>query len=434
MKLKGLKLDPKKAYYRQLFFFLMTVFALSFLGVLLFTGGYSIRGLLASDRYGSFMEFFNKLILSGGDSYRSGSVTAPFALLFYRCLLLFVPGSVIDRYVPSRVSSAYPAEVKIYQEFNYPFILFSVIAIFLLFFALKALKKGSGCERFAFIFFIFLSSPMLFGFERGSDVVITVALCALFIGGKDSEKKIVRNLSLAALGVAGALAVYPLLFCILLLKKKRFIDAGKVLAVFVVLTVPALFIVGGGFAGAAKYIANIIAVWKENSLLLTGQLNFSKCLINLFAGTSASNGLLFAAGNIFACVIGVLALAAAFLAKKEWQTAALVCGLIAGLAPLCETHLLAFFAIPLAMFLDAEDANAPASYVTLILLTLTQALVVSPDAAVHGYTRMFVTRLTGYGTLVLVVLVAATAAADFAKGLYRARKGDAAEGIGGKAQ
>ncbi len=432
MKLPFLKIDPKKTYYRQLFFFLMTVFSLSFLGVLLFSGGYSMRGLLDPDRNGSFMEFFNKLILSGGDTYGSGSVTAPFAVLFYRCLLLFVPGSVIDKYVPSRASSGYPNEVKIYQQFNFPFILFSVTSIFLLFFALKSLKKGNGCERFFFIFFIFLSSPMLFSFERGGDVILPLGLCALFFAAKDSEKKLVRNLALIALGVACAFGIYPLLFCLLLLNKKKFRDTGIVLAVFAVLTLPALFIVGGGFGGAGRYISNLIGVWKESGLALLGTLNFSGCAVNLFAGSSLSNGALLAVGNVFACVIGVFALAAVFFAKKEWQTVTLICGLIAGLSPVSGTQLLVFFAIPLALLIDGEDANRPVSYISLVLLTLTQALIVSPDITAHSYTRMFATRIASYGMLALVILTAVVSAADFAKDL-RGKKA-AGDDIGGKVQ
>lgn len=419
MKIPGLQFDPKKTYYKQLFFFLMTVFALSFFLVLLISGGYSMRGLLAADTNGSFMDFFSKMILSGENAYASEAVAAPFALLFYRGLLVLVSNILISNYIPSLASSSFPASIKMYQEFNFPFILYSLLLLVLLFFALRGLKKGCNAEKYALIFIIFLSAPMLFAFERGSDTVLTLALLLFFFAGKDSEKKLIANLSLLSLGIACAFSLYPLLFCIVLLRKKRFLDTLKVFGVCLVLTVPALFIVGGGFSGAMQLAKNLINAWTGNMLVLSGQLSFPKCAVNLFADTRLPNETLVLIGNVFALVTGIIVLTGALLAKKEWQQTALICGLIFGLSPLCEANLLILFAIPTVLLLDTEKTNSAVSYVSLLFLILTQALIVSPDVTSRSYTRMFVTRLTSYGVLVFVLLLTAVSVVDSVKGLSK---------------
>ncbi len=406
MKKPLLRPGSEKTFHKQLYLFLMTVFAVSFFLVLILSGGYSMRGLLAADRNNSFMDFFNKLILSGGDPYAAGSLSAPFALLFYRGLLAFVPQSLLDKLVPSPSSSAFSPSVKIYQQFYFPFILYAVVTLTLLFFALRAIKKGSPVERFAYIFLTFLSAPMLFAFERGCDVVLTLALTALFFAGKNSESKIVKNLAMVSLGFACAFSFYPLLFLLPLLKKKRFWDAAKVFLVCLVLTAPAVFVVGSGIEGFGLYFSNVINSWRENSLSLLGHLSFSKSLVALLSGTSLSAQSLATAGDVFAAVIGVVVLFGAVTAKKEWQQTALICVLIAGISPIADTCSLVFFAIPAAMLMDCDEKCSVVSCISLGLVTLTQALIPSPDVASRSYTRLFITRVTGYGILVLAVLLA----------------------------
>ena len=415
MKNSLLKPEPGKTLYKQLFYFLTAVFALSFFVVLLASGGYSMRGLLDPDRSGTFMEFFNNLILSDKEPYKSGSLTPPFAILLYRGLLTFVSPATLKTIVKSPSSSSFSPLVKTYQQFYFPFIVFALLSLCLLFFALRALKSGCVGEKIGFIFAVFLSAPMLFALERGSDVVLTLGLVALFFAGKDSEKKLTRNLSLAALGVACAFGFYPLLFCIALAGKKRFIDILKVFGVFITLTVPALFIVGGGIGGAGLYVRNLVNVWKDNSLNVLGQLNFSGDLVYLLSGTGASNGALTLAGTLFAAAAGLLTLAGAILAKKDWQSTALICCLICGISPLCDTSLLVFFAIPISMILDGETENSAVTYISLTLTVLTQALIVSPDISVRSYTRAFITRISGFSVLALALLLFAVSISDLIK-------------------
>ncbi|MCR5694148.1 MAG: DUF2029 domain-containing protein [Clostridia bacterium] len=400
-----LKLDPKKTYYKQLCYFLMTVFALSFFIVLLASGGYSMRGLLYPDRSSSLMEFFNKIILSGKDPYSFGSVDPPFAILVYRALLMLVPSKTISTLDKSPASSAFTTAVKTYQQFYFPFILYAITALTLLFFSLRALKAGKPTERFGFIFMSFLSAPMLFAFERGSDIVLTMALVTLFYAEKGSEKKAGRLVAAGALGVACAFSLYPVLFCLTLLRKKRYREVLEVGIIFTLLTVPSVFVVGGGISGAAQFVSNLVSEAKANSLALLGQLNFAKDFIYVFSGTPIPGRILALVFNVLAGIFGLFMLAGAFLAKKEWHSVALICGVLCGLSPFCETSLLMFFAIPLAMLLDEENENSVASYVCAALLTLTQALIVSPDISSRNYTRMFITRLSSYSMLALSILL-----------------------------
>ena len=408
----SLKKDGNKTYYKIIFYFLSGVFAASFFILLLTTGGYAARGILFASREQTFMDFFNSLLSASDNPYEHYSFYPPFAMLFYKLLLLMVPQKVLDRVVVSRAATSFSPDAKLFQQLYFPFILYSLLTVILLFFVLKSAKSGALGEKIAFTFLAFTSAPMLFMLERANNIVIPLFLLIWFVKNKDSESRLRRELALAALGVAAAFKIYPIVFCALLLHEKRVKDILKAAAYFLVLTLPPLFIFFGGFGSIKLIFGNLAIYGGKHGLAIGSQLNFAKTVIFPFTFSSLSSELLLSIGHAFKVIVTVFACIGAVFAKKEWQRAALVCCLIYGYPGACSTYLLTLFIIPIMLLLDGENENSFVSYASLVLMTITQILLVVPDPFTCAFTRDVPTKVTSYAVLVLTALLSAKGCLD----------------------
>ena len=403
-----------RTYYKIVFYFLSGVFAASFFILLLTTGGYAARGILFASREQTFMDFFNSLLSTADDPYEHYSFYPPFAMLFYKLMLLMVPEKVLDRVIVSKAATSFSPDAKLFQQLYFPFILYSLLTVILLFFALRSAKSGALGERIAFVFLAFTSAPMLFMFERANNLIIPLFLLIFFVKNKNSEKMLRRELALAALGVAAAFKIYPLLFCALLLHEKRVKDILKVFLYFIVLTLPPLFLFFGGFGSIKLIFGNLAIYGGKHGLAIGSQLNFAKTVIFPFTFTKVSSRLLLSIGQSFKVVVTVFACIGAVFAKKEWQRAALVCCLIYGYPAACSTYLLTLFIIPIMLLLDNENENSFTGYASILLMTVTQLLIVIPDPFTGAFTRDVPTKITSYAILLLTVILSARGCLDLA--------------------
>ena len=118
------------------------------------------------------------------------------------------------------------------------FFIFLAMSIILLVMNKKLLRIENENSRILFNFFFILSAPIAFTIERGNIIIWAFAFTLVFIAFYDSESKMVREVSYIALAMAFAIKLYPAIFGILLLRKRRWIDAmrtglyGIVLLVF----------------------------------------------------------------------------------------------------------------------------------------------------------------------------------------------------------
>ncbi len=395
----------KKPIYKQIFYFAMGTFALSFFIVLLLTNGYSMRGLFVVGRNQTFMDFFNSLLYNITNPYEHLAFYPPLSNLMYKILLCIIPESELAKIVISTSATNYSPTVKTMQSFWIPFIIYTILTIVGLYFALKNYKKGTRAENLLFIALIFFSSPMLFLFERANNSIVALIFTICFMSSYESENKIARELSLVSLAIAISFKIYPVLFCAMLVNHKRLKDTFKVLAYVVVLTIVPMLILYGGF-GEIKYLVTNLQSFGNNTQLTVGtQLNFAKDLILPLYLTNLSNARLVAIGEAFKLVVTLFACFAALFAKKEWQRAALCCCIIFGYPATCTNYLLTFFIIPIIIILDTEEESHLITYISLILMTITQCLILSQNILTGEFSRDFATKYASYAVLLLTIIL-----------------------------
>lgn len=124
-----------------------------------------------------------------------------------------------------------------------PFLIFFTLCLVAQALLLASAVKGRDGVLFAIA--ATLSFPMIFLLERGNLALLSLLLLLWFACGLDAQDATVRESGLWALGAATALKIYPLLFCLPLIRARRWREVGRLLLyAFVLFLVPSFFFGG----------------------------------------------------------------------------------------------------------------------------------------------------------------------------------------------
>lgn len=195
------------------------------------TSGKSFRGMLFHNGIYTdwFMDFFNSIRDSAASNVYSerNSVYPPLAVAFFR---------FIGRMMPYREVALDPRNKYDMQQSQLAIMFYLLYVIIVVLFMYRSVLKTTLTDKRMristefFAFSMIASYPMIYCFERGNIVSAAVALTMFFVFFRNSDSKVVRELSYIALALAAGLKLYPAIFGVLLLFDKKFKDAGKLIA------------------------------------------------------------------------------------------------------------------------------------------------------------------------------------------------------------
>lgn len=161
------------------------------------------------------------------------SIYPPLMNMMYLVISRFLP------VLPARELAASAEGLKLYLTIQ---ILCSVAFLYGVWLNTRGLKDW---QRFLTAVVSALSLPLIFSFERGNSIVLVCALILFFIRLYRSENKWLRLLGLFLLAVAANMKFWPALFGLVLVREKRWKDAGICVAFGVILfAVPMMFYEG----------------------------------------------------------------------------------------------------------------------------------------------------------------------------------------------
>lgn len=145
-----------------------------------------------------------------------------------------------------------------------------------------SLKKGTKAEKIVFTISMLFTVPFLYQYERGNIIFLALCFTMLFFLWKDSENRILRELSFFSLAGAAGLKIYPAVFGLLLVREKRYKEAVR-LMIYGLISFFLPFLCFGSFLGnIKKMISNMKTVTAEFASVRVGcQLNYSATLKNL---------------------------------------------------------------------------------------------------------------------------------------------------------
>jgi len=191
----------------------------------------------------AFMDFFNSIrdAAQGGGAYTDrGIIYPPLADLIFLILSRLTPDYYNNTSAAERYSCWWtPACVIVLV-----LCLMAMIALYLI--VVNRVLRGhpARIRRVAAVATLF-SYPLMYMIERGNILFLTLVLVMLYAVWWDSEDKREREWALICLAAAAAIKLYPAIFGLLLLKRKRWREILRCIGYFLLLILIPSFFVGG---------------------------------------------------------------------------------------------------------------------------------------------------------------------------------------------
>lgn len=390
----------------------MAFFALLLILCILSTQGAAGHGLFFHDDSDTFMDHYNSMVYNEIDPYENKVIYPPLASLTYRLCLQLVPKDDYRTVVSDPTQKAQPRNIRIGQSFTFQYILFWGAALTLFFVSVDCLKKGKQSEKAAFTLLFLLSAPFLFMLERGNNILLPLAFSAFFLAFYDARNPFLREFALISLAVAAGYKIYPLVFCVLLLRGRQYrelLRTGLYCAVTLILP---FFLFYDGFTSMKLMLTNIAGFGNKRSSAanLDAQLDFQRIFYFLYTGTQKVTGITISEARVdqyaslFRYLLTGICLAGTLFLRKRWKTVMLCAMILYGYPGSCATYLLVFMMLGVILFLDEERERSVRNVLYLVLMTLTQIPLII--GAGSSWTRYWPTKITSLAVLALVLLTA----------------------------
>ena len=407
------ELSSNKDCIKKLFFIFMSAGFVCFLVTAVVTRGVSLNVLLFGDINPSlgginpyqdeFMDLFNSISHSTGKiPYENAPISPangpaiypPFAYLIYKFLALLIPYDVL-------VSGSHAIRSS---QMGLVILSFYIsISSMALYFIIAHNKKGTGIEKFVFSLLISLSFPFVFQIERANIIFIALIFLMLFIYGKDSENKIIRELSLVCLAISAAIKIYPAVFGLLLVKERRFKETLR-LVIYGVIGFFAPFFAFGGLRSISLFIESLSKLAEQFYKSFAYKVNFTNTVRLFFAAINKSSAWIDMAANILLIIIVVLIAISVFSIKSKWRVMTLLSLSTILIPSFSYFYTLIFMLPPLMFFLDTKEERKKIDYAYLVLFIL---LFIPLPIIEPLFSRFKVSQLLVVfeGSLVLALLV-----------------------------
>ena len=374
-------LEKTKAFFLESdtsFLFALSLIALGVIYwiIVLATHGLAMESYFSRDYHDLFMDYFNILPrVVNGDPYSFKSNYPPLILLIFSFLYRLIPGDyvIIDSY-----------SLREYTPAGIGFLFFILVCILGAFLCILAFSPKGHKGKYLFATAFVFSGPFLFALERGNFIILALVFLLSFLLLYDSEKLPLRIVAYFCLAVSAALKIYPAVFGLLVLLKKRFWEAG-LLAVLGVLVFFLPFFAFHGLGDFVRMMDYIRELGEYQALTNLGSAHgFS--FLNLFSiAAELSGGTIVITPLVAGIVAAVFTLPLFFLAETDYQRTLSWVMLCIWVPTFSYTYTLIFFVVPLLYLLKEE----PKLNWTNVLPFICLLLILTPMAlpAVFNYSR-----------------------------------------------
>lgn len=356
---------------RRIFFGILLGGVISSLLYGIATSGGNHYGLLFSDVNDSFMDFYNPVYHAAqADPYIDVDRIYPaLAYVFYFLLSLFIPREAL---------ALGGKAVRRNQNAQILFILYVIVVAIALGVLLYRLIQGRRREKITLLALLFLSAPFIFVYERGNIIVVSLIFSTLFLMLKDAPDRRHRELALFCLAVSAALKIYPAVLGLLLLKDKRYREAGRC-ALYGAILFVAPFLLMGGLDKIPVMLGNLMA-GSANTLSLENGFGYKVNISNLVSILAGLFGVfdtsVIQVGSYIAYGLLLISLVVAFFLKSKWRTIALLSLLMAGIPGFSFIYSLIFMAVPCILFLNGQEGYRKMDYIYATLFAALFGLFV----------------------------------------------------------
>lgn len=294
--------------------------------------------------------------------YKTAATNTPFSHLIYFILAQFLPPNLVLN--DSIVSYG---QIMHDQTFMYLYLILIMFCVVLLYRMNRSVLRNNGLnmrdEIVAFLFAV--SYPAIFCIEKGNITSFSIVLVMIFITLRNSEKHLIKELSLLAIAASAAITPYTLIFALLLFEEKSKQAALKfartVLYFLILFITPAVFT---GFGNILTYAKAFVSVSADG--FIPGNMS----IVNLLHFFGISNTIVIYAIIFLTDAIAVLAM---MMLPGMWQKTAAATYIILNVFAFSDASSAMFVFIPL-VFLFAQKEQKASGWVFMI----TFALLITP--------------------------------------------------------
>lgn len=337
--------------------------ALFWLSMLL-TRSVWIDAYYIKDHTDTAMDWFNMLAVSARNIKEFYATKANYPALpfvFWRLMLGFMQRPVLPEY-----EDGFYLRAQMMAQLGY--ILFTMSCLLAIWECIQFLVQGTKLQKCIFAAALLFCGPMIFLLERGNILLLCLLFLLLFMALYDSEDKRLRYTSYICLSLAAAVKIYPAVFGVMVIKKKRYREAGILLGIGIaVFFLP--FLPLGGLSAISQWVHGVFSASEIASMQGYGY-NYSVAnLARLTFGRTGLNGIL---SPLLICAAGAVALIIFIASKEEWKqwfALVLICVWIPSFS-YTYTLVLLFLPIISCFGRDRPKTRFDDEYLTLFVITM----------------------------------------------------------------
>lgn len=326
-----------------------------------------------------FMDFFNinYYVADGQNPYlENESSYPPLILLIARFFALFADYSMGRQAARSSFTGTLSC------------IIFVVLTYSAITFCVYRLSKKVGFARKTSILLcviFLLSAPSLYLLERTNYMLVALLFSLLYFLLYDSDSKILRECSILCLAAAFAIKFYPIAFGILLFKDKRYFAIVRLAIYSVILFFVPFVFFSGGFSNISAFLSNLSSFSSWTTVF--DSYSVSQIIVsfaNMFVPFEPNEAVI-NISKIISYIFGILAVLAAFLAPKKWQSLLAATLAMVYLVTPAFMYIGTFFIIPLLFFLADEDKKKSDYAIMVLFIILLQPTYIGyiADGGLH---------------------------------------------------
>lgn len=309
-------------------------------------------------------DFFNVISYSQGlNTYKIESAERGYLPLSY--LIFFVFGKLMrfDGY-DGTIASLSPLELTVSG-------CIMALMITMLGIQLYDMLEKPKLYKFLISGILLVSGVMLFSYERGNIILLTVSGMLFFLVTYESDHKLLRELGYMSLAVAAALKGYPAILGLLLVYKRQWKETVRLLLYGILASFGPFLLMEGGLQG--------IRIWKSNVALNTATYEFvQQPKLGYHYFIAYGEGLILEQQerirNIWKPImygLSGIGIITGYFQKKKWMTVAMLTCIMLILPSNCGYYCLLYLFPVIILYFNERDKNwTDLIYLPLFLIML----------------------------------------------------------------
>lgn len=387
-----------------------------YFGFIILSRSMYLQSYMINDYFDGGMDYYNMLALLGdGDPYCKLANYPAMCFLILKFFYHVVPLNIA---CSDNGNSA--SFFRNYLPTQLPYMILIIIIILITYNLIIYFYKKNGIECSAIVpITLILSGPMMFAIERGNFILIAFVFSYIYIALYDNSNKYMRIIGYISLAIAASIKIYPAIFGILTLLKRRYKETLLLLLLGIVIFIMPFFAFNG--LDSLKSMLDGIAVSSELQGNFGCGYNFSLSnminIITILFSIDISNKVVISIKicTLLFCLIFIIA------SKEEWKKIYFISLIMIWTPEFSYTYTLIFLIIPFVMLLVQPNKDAwDKSFLGLFVIALSPyalPILDSIDISDAKFPLTLPTLIINIGIVMLAINISINSLMDLRKSM-----------------